>query len=111
VQIPVSLTHASVLSLALDISYKPLSAFGAAIYCGCLAHGIPYMVAISLYEISRLAKATSKSNVIYLNLLQNLAKISIIHISKQLLKYQHIIDYFDVALQVGMNALNSRPAM
>ena len=30
--------------------------------------------------------------------MQNLAKISIIHISKQLLKYQHIIDYFDVAL-------------
>jgi hypothetical protein len=44
-------------------------------------------------------KATSKSNVIYLNLLQNLAKISIIHISKQLPKYQHIIDYFDVALR------------
>jgi PAS domain S-box-containing protein len=36
-----------------DISYKPLSALGPAIYCGCFAHGIPYMVAIPLCEISR----------------------------------------------------------
>jgi hypothetical protein len=36
-----------------DISYKPLSALGPAIYCGCFAHGIPYTVAIPLCEISR----------------------------------------------------------